>query len=191
MKTKKEQIKQKIIAIFVVTFMFTMMIGAVNINLAGAIGGNTILQQVVSAGSLSLETAAQVNFNTFTLNGVSTSSLANLVQVNFRDTRGSGAGYNVVGTANDMKAGTNTISNVYLGWSPGTIYALDGSSNTGVTAGSAYSGNFGDPGGKTLASATSNNGMGNYVINGTALNLLLMSSVPAGTYQNTLLLTIS
>lgn len=190
MKTKKGQIKQKIIATFVVTFMFAMMIGTVNVNLVGAIGGNTILQQVVSAGSLSLETAAQVNFNTFTLNGVSTNSLANLVQVNFRDTRGSGAGYNVVGSANDMKAETNTISNAFLKWSPGTIYALDGSSNTGVTAGASYSGNFGD-GPRTMVTATSNNGMGNYVINGTAMNLLLISSVPAGTYQNTLLLTIS
>lgn len=191
MKTKKEQIKQKIIAIFVVTFMFAMMIGTVNINLADATGGNTILQQVVSAGSLSLETAAQVNFNTFTLNGASFNSLANLTQVNFRDTRGSGAGYNVVGTANNMQAGTNIIANTQLRWSPGTIYGLEGSSTTGVTAGASYSGNFGDPGGKTLASATSENGMGNYTINGTTLNLLLAPSVAAGTYQNTLLLTIS
>lgn len=190
MKTKKEQIKQRIIAIVVIVFMFSMVIGTVSIQFAGAIGGNTILQQVVSPGTLSLETLAQVDFNTFTLNGVSTNSLANLTQVNMRDTRGSGAGWNVVGSANNMAAGTNIIANTRLSWSPGTIYALDGSSNTGVTAGASYSGNFAD-GARTMATATTNNGMGNYVINGTTMNLLLMSSVPAGTYQNTLLLTIS
>lgn len=189
MKTKKEQFKQKIIATFVVVFMFTMIFGsAVNV---GAIGGNTIVQLTLTAGALSLESPGQVNFNSVPINVIAYNTLANLSQVNFRDSRGSGAGYNVVGSMNNMQAGTNIIGNMWIGWSPGSIFALDGASNTGVTAGAAYSGNFGDPGGKTLASATSNNGMGNYVINGTTINTQIRPSFITGTYQNTLLLTIS
>jgi len=190
MKTKKEQFKQKIIAVFVVTFMFVMVFGSIDINNVGAIGGNTTVQLTLTSGALSLESPTQVNFNSVPINAVAYNTLANLTQVNFRDTRGSGVGYNVVGSANNMQAGTNVIANSYLGWSPGSIFALDGASNTGVTAGAAYSGNFGD-GARTMVSATSNNGMGNYVINGTTLNVQVRPSFITGTYQSTLLLTIA
>lgn len=190
MKTKKEQFKQKIIATFVVTFMFLMIFGSININNVGAIGGNSVVQLTLTGGALSLESPTQVNFNSTPINVVAYNTLANLTQVNFRDSRGTGGGYSVTGSANNMAAGTNIIANSWLEWSPGSIFALDEASNTGVTAGAAYSGNFGD-GLRTMVTATSNNGMGNYVINGTALRVQVRPSFITGVYQSTLLLTIA
>ena len=191
METKRKQVKQKIIATLVVIFMFGMIFGSVSLRDVQAIGANTTLSAIISAGSLSLEAPASASYGAITLNGVQQNTTANLVEVNMRDTRGSGAGWTAVGSANNMyKDATNNISNIYVSWAPGTIFALDGASNTGVTAGTAYSGNFGD-GTKTLATSTTNNGMGNYVINGTIMNLTVKTGVLAGTYVNTLLLTIS
>lgn len=177
-------------ATLVVVFMFGMIGGTLNINYADAIGANTVLNLLVQAGSLSLEAPGQVNFTTVTLAGVGQNTTANIVQVNMRDMRGTGASWTAVGTANAMTAGNGaTISNSDLRWAPGTIYALDGASNAGVAAG-AGTGNFGD-GARTLANTSTNNGLGNFVINGTILNLTVPSTTYSGTYQNTLTLTIS
>jgi hypothetical protein len=191
MTTQKNQIKQQIIATLVVVFMFGMIGGTFNVDYAGAIGANTVLNLLVQAGSLSLEAPSQVNFTDVTLAGVASNTAANLVQVNMRDMRGTGASWTAIGSANAMTAGNGaTISNAFLRLAPGDIYALDGASNTGVVAGADYSGNFGD-GPVTLANTSSNNGLGNYVINGSILNLTVPSTTYSGTYQNTLTLTIS
>jgi hypothetical protein len=190
-KTNRKKIKQKIVATLVVLFMFAMIFGSVNLESVRAIGSNTTLSAVISAGSLALESPASASYGGITLSGVAQNTTANLTQVNMRDTRGSGAGWSAIGSANNMyKDATNNISNIYVSWAPGTIYALDGASNTGVAAGASYSGNFGD-GTRPLANTSTNNGMGNYVINGTICNLHVLSSVLAGTYVNTLTLTIS
>ena len=192
MEIRKRQLKQKIIATLVVVFMFAMISGTVNTVRVQAYGDNTILQAIVQGGTLSLDSPDQANYTTVTLNAATQTTTTNLVQVNMRDPRGSGAGWTTVGACNDMKAGTNTIANAYIDWAPGTVYALDGASNTGVAAGEDYIGNFGDSL-RTLANTalSSGDGMGNYVINGTIMNLKIKSDVNAGTYQNTLLLTIS
>jgi hypothetical protein len=192
METGKKQIRQKIIATLVVAFMFAMISGTMNPIRVRAIGDNTILEAIVQGDSLSMESPTQANYVTVTLNASTQTTTANLVQVNMRDPRGTGEGWTTIGSCNDMAAGSNSISNVYIDWAPGTIYALDGASNTGVAAGADYTGNFGD-GSLTLANTTvdSGDGMGNYVINGTIMNLEVQSDVKAGTYQNTLLLTIS
>ena len=169
-----------------------MISGALNPIRVRAIGDNTLLQAIVQGGTLSLDSPEQANYTSVTLNASTQTTTANMIQVNMRDPRGSGAGWTTIGACNDMKAGTNTISNAYIDWAPGTVYALDGSSNTNVAAGADYTGNFGD-GARTLAntSLSTGDGMGNYIINGTIMNLKIESSVNAGTYQNTLLLTIS
>jgi hypothetical protein len=191
MKTKKNQVKQQIVATLVVVFMFGMVLGSMDVRDAEAIGSNSLLRQVVLAGSLSLEATNFLLFPSVTLNATAQNSTANLGQVNMRDPRGTGAGWTAIGSANNMVAANGAvISNVHLSWAPGTIYALDGSSNAGVAAGASYSGNFGD-GTRTLANTSTNNGLGNYVINGTILNLLILPSTLAGTYENTLTLTIS
>jgi len=176
-----------------VVFMFAMISGVVNPIRVRAVGDNTLLQAIVQGGTLSLDSPEQANYTTVILNAATQTTTTNLVQVNMRDPRGSGAGWTTVGTANDMAAGSNTIANDYIDWAPGTVYALDGASNTNVAAGADYTGNFGDNGGRTLAntSLSTGDGMGNYIINGTIMNLQIKSDVKVGTYQNTLLLTIS
>lgn len=191
MTTRRKQLKQQIVATLVVVFMFGMIGGTFKVDYAGAIGANTVLNLLVQAGSLSLEAPAQVNFTDVTLAGVASNTIANLVQVNMRDMRGTGAGWTAVGTANAMTAANGaTIPTTLLRLAPGDIFALDGASNTGVAAGADYAGNFGD-GARTLANTSTNNGLGNYVINGTILNLTVPSTTYTGTYQNTLTLTIS
>lgn len=190
MKTRRQEIKQKIVATLVVFFMLTMISGVINLKNVQAIGDDTTLQQVLTGGSLSLESPTQVNFNSQTA-GTGVNSLANIVQVNMRDYTGTGGGWAATATANAMTAANAaTIPNTRLSWAPGDIYALDGASNDGVTAGPDYSGNFGD-GARNLTGASSGNGQGNYVINGTALNLLITADDYQGTYQNTLTLTIA
>ena len=190
-KTKKTTIKQKIFATLIVFFMLAMLSGVVRVGKISAETDDAILELIVSAGSLSIEAASQVNFAGVTLNAVSVNTTGNMVQVNMRDARGTGAGWTATGAANNLTAANATnISNIWLRWAPGDIFALDGADNTGVAAGADYSGNFGD-GARILANTSTNNGMGNYVINGTILNLLVDSGTPATTYQNTLTLTIS
>jgi hypothetical protein len=175
----------------VVVFMLAMISGVLKVGYIRAEADNAILELVVSAGSLSIEAADQYNFAGVTLNAVTVNTTANMIQVNMRDARGSGAGWTATGGANNLTAANGAeISNIWLRWAPGDIYALDGASNSGVAPGPDYIGNFGD-GVRTLANTSSNNGMGNYVINGTILNLTVDSSVPATTYHNTLTLTIS
>ena len=189
-KTKKIEIKQKIFATLIVFFMLAMISSILRISNVRAIGDNTTLQQEITAGSLSLESPLQVNFNSQTA-GTSVNSLANMVQVNMRDYRGTGASWTAVGSANNFyKDVENNIPNSRLRWAPGDIFALDGADNAGVVAGPDYSGNFGD-GDRTLANTSTNNGMGNYVINSTTLNLLIDAGDSTGTYQNTLTLTIA
>lgn len=192
MKTKKQLIKQKIVAVGIVTIMLVMTFGSLMTDQAGAADvSNTILQQIVTGTPLSIEGSAQVNFASVALNTVAVNSTGNMIQVNMRDPRGTGAGWSVTGSANNLQAANGAIiANSFLRWAPGTIYVLDGGSNTGVAAGSSYVGNFAD-GAITLANTSTNNGMGNYVINGTTLNLMIAPSTMIGTYQNTLTLTIS
>jgi hypothetical protein len=192
MKTKKQLVKQKIAAVGIVAITLLMTFGSLMVDQAGAANqSNTILQQIVQGSPLSIEGPTQVNFATVTLNTIAVNSAGNITQVNMRDPRGTGAGWAATGSANNLQAANGAIiANSFLRWAPGTIYALDGSSNTGVVAGTSYLGNFSD-GVRTLANTSTGNGMGNYVINGTMLNLMIAPSTYIGTYQNTLTLTIS
>lgn len=172
-------------------FMFVMVSGMIKIYDATASpNANITTQAIVTGGSLSIDTQGQVNYSSVTLNAAAQNTTGNILQVNMRDPRGTGAGWSVTGLANNMQAGTNIISNVWIRWAPGDIYGLEGSSLTGVAAGPDYVGNFGD-GARTLANTSTNNGMGNYCINDTMLNLTIGAGTPAGTYQNIVALTIS
>jgi len=194
-KTKKQQIKQQIIATLVIVFMFTMIFGSVEIRDVKAIGDNTTLVQNFTAGTLELESPASVGFNDIALGTGGTNSLANLVIVNMRDYRGTGAGWTVSGTMNDMMTsgggGLNKIVNSTIAWDPqtATLYGLDGASTDGMAKGSA--GYFSAS--RTLVNAAVNAGLGNYCLNGTELNIVWdgAANQVSGTYQNTLTLTIS
>jgi hypothetical protein len=189
MKTKKQQIKQRIVATLVVLFMFVMVFGSVNIDLINAIGTNTTLIQNLVAGSLSMEAPATIGFNNINL-GSPTNSLANMLQVNARDLRGVGNAWTVTATMNNLTtagAGVNNITNAAIAWAPGGYFSDNGTS-TGVAVGVA--GMFDSA--RTLFNTSVNNGMGNYKIVNTTLNVVYNGNpnFVAGTYQNTMTMTI-
>ena len=193
MNPKRQQIKQQIAATLIISFMALMVFGSVEVaDLSAAVNNVTLIQNLV-AGTLQLEAPTSKGFNDLTV-AVAGNSLANLDQVNVRDFRGTGAGWTLSGTMNNMLTsaaaggGSNEISNAVIAWAPGTYYALDGGSNTGVSAGTA--GFFSAA--RTLLTATANNGMGNFVMNGTVLNVVYngYAGQKVGTYQNILTLTV-
>jgi len=192
MKTKKEQLKQKIVATLIVFFMFCMIFGSLDvINIQAA---TTTLAQNVVAGSMTVAASASVAFPNINL-GIATNSLVNLVQVNITDFRGSGAGWSVTGTVNNLTAtnsGTNTIANSFITWFPanGTWTALTGVT-TGILNGAAA--NFGSATQLNLAGAPASSGMGNYTLTNILMNITYggSTSQAAGTYQNTLTISIT
>ncbi len=188
-KTKKHQIKQKIIATFIILFMFIMIFGSVSVDFTSAIGTNTTLIQNLIAGALSMEAPTTILFNNINI-GTAINSLAMMTQVNARDLRGSGVAWSVSGTMNNLtatNAGLNNISNAVIAWAPGAYWS-DNGSNTGVALGVA--GYF--SGARTLFNTSANNGMGNYKIVNTVLNVVYNGATDfqAGTYQNTLTMII-
>lgn len=192
MKTKKQEIQQKIMATIVVFFMGVMVFGSMDVRDTQAIGTNTTLIQNFVAGTLQLETLSSVGFSDLTV-GVGANSSTNLTLVNVRDYRGSGAGWTVAGTMNNLvitngATGTNNISSSAINWYPVEFYGLEGASNTGVALGS--SGAF--SGARTLINTSSNNGMGNYKVFNTLVNVFYSGdpTQKLGEYQNILTMTI-
>jgi hypothetical protein len=189
MKTKKHEIKQRIAATLIAVFMFIMIFGSVSVDITSAIGTNTTLIQNLIAGTLAMEAPASISFNNISI-GSAINSLANMTQVNARDYRGSGLAWAVTGTMNNLTAtnsGINNISNAVIAWAPGASFA-DNGSNAGTAVG--VPGYFSSA--RTLFNTSVNNGMGNYKITNTTLNVVYngATDVVAGTYQNTLTMII-
>ena len=192
MKTKKQQIKQQIAATIVVFFMMVMVFGSRS-DLCSAIGNNTTLTQNIVTGAMSMEiSTTNLVFSDLTV-GIAANSVGNVTQVNMRDYRGSGAGWTVSAVLNNLTAsngvaGINNISNAAINWLPGAMYALDGGSNSGVQLGTG--GTFATA--QTLINSSANNGMGNYKVVNTMINILY-SGTPTqkqAMYQNILLITM-
>jgi len=191
----RHKIKQQIIATLVVVFMFLMVFGALNQEMVSANFAANLIENFVS-GSLQLEGPTSIAFSDINV-GSPSNSLANLDTVNIRDTRGSGGQWSVVGSMNNMLA-TNAGARNFLdanniAWFPGnaTLTGLDGSNTSGIALGSNTLMNAGTQ--RTLINASANNGMGNYILNGTLINIQYYGwgNQIAGTYQNTLTMTIS
>ena len=199
MQTNKTKIKQQIIATLVIVFMSVMVFGVVNTqNSTAATAANANLIQNFVAGSLSLEADASIGFADLSV-GIPANSIQNLTQVNVRDFRGTGAGWSVTGLMNDLFNATaetggkrNNIRNTSIAWYPGnaTLTGLGGSSTTGIALGANT---FFSSAAKTLVNTSANNGMGNYTLNLTPINIQYdgaANQIP-GNYQTWLRLTIS
>lgn len=189
-KIKKQQIKQKIVATIIVFFMMIMVFGSRG-DIFAANQTNTTLTQNLIQGTLQLEVSStNLVFNDLTI-GVGANSMANLTIVNARDYRGTGAGWTVSATMNNLMvsaAGQNDISNAAINWKPTEFAALDGGNALGVAIGAG--GTFATA--QTLINASTNNGMGNYKVSNTVLNVLYNGSTiqKAGMYQNLMTMTI-
>jgi hypothetical protein len=190
MGIRKKQLKQKIIATLVVTFMFVMISGSIK---ADDNDATNLIQNFVP-GSLSLESSPAIPFNDISIGFGPTNSLGNLAIVNARDYTGGGLGWDVTGVMNDMytsaSGGLNKIVNSAIAWNPqtATLFGLEGASTSGIAKGTAqyFSAE------RTLLNAAASAGMGNYRLNGTEMNIVWdgAANQMAGTYQNTLTLTI-
>jgi len=194
MKTLKQKIEQKIVATVVVAFMFSMMFGSLNLPGASAAVTNTNLIQNIVAGTFGHGALTNVVFPNITI-GSATNSTSNMTMTTAWDLRGSGAGWTIAGYASRLwiqnsATGVNNLDNVEIRWYPSgaTIYAISGVT-TGMTLGSVAN----LDGSRTLITATNNNGMGNYRINGVMFNIVYNGRTDqvSGNYVSVLTMTSS
>jgi hypothetical protein len=195
MKTKKQQIKQRIVATLVTAFMFIMISGCYNVpNLFAATGVNVTLIQNIIAGQLSIDSLSTLGFNDLTV-GVAANSLGNLSVVNMQDWRGNGQGWSVSAYCNALTTtatGVNTIANTSIFINAGSVQAVNGSL-TGVAASGIGWQDLSSP--RTLVNTGTalNYGMGSYNLANTMINVVYngRGDQKVGTYQNLLTLTIT
>jgi hypothetical protein len=187
MKTKKQKIKQQIIATLVTFFMFIMVFGVVDVKDTSAVTATMNLIQNFVSGGLSLECEQNLVFSDITI-GLPTNSTANMTWLNVRDLRGTGAGWTLTAVSNNLSAvnaGLNFISNAAIAFNPAgaTIIGLNGAVTTGMGQGTAAYLSAA----RTFINATNNNGMGNYRINNTVFNIVYSGAVnqAVGSYQAT------
>lgn len=194
MKTKKQTIKQKIAATTVVLFMLSMMFGSLNLPGALATITTTNLIQNVVAGTFGHGALTNIVFPDITV-GSATNSTSNMTMTTAWDLRGSGAGWTIAGYASRLwiqnsAVGVNNLDNIEIRWYPAgaTIYAITGVT-TGMTLGAAANMDAS----RTLITAPSNNGMGNYRINGVMFNIVYNGRTDqvAGAYVSVLTMTSS
>lgn len=198
MKKEIKKIKEQIISLFIILVMFTMVFGKLvfyNVQqVLAANQANTTLQEVITGADLGTSAPSQVNFAGFTITGVGANVTADMDNVNVWDLRGTGASWSLTSITNNMvgsglTAPGNMITNAYVNISAaGAITGLGGSSTSGIALGGS-TGNFAN-GAMTIANSSTNNGMGNYIVNNTALQATILASNKAGTYQSTLTITV-
>jgi hypothetical protein len=174
MKTKKQAVKQKIIATTVVLFMLFMMFGSLKLPGALATTTTTNLIQNMVSGSFGHSAMTNVVFSDITV-GTAVNSLGNMVQTNMWDLRGSGVGWSVSGQLNNLyvtnaAGGINWVNNSEIAWDPaaGTIIAVSGVT-TSMTKGAAQ---FFGAAARALVTAPAGFGMGNYRINNVMFNIV-------------------
>jgi hypothetical protein len=194
MKTKKQTLKQKIVATTVMLFMLFMLFGSLNLPGVSATGTNTNLIQNVVAGTFGHGALTNIVFSDITV-GSATNSGSNMTMTTAWDLRGSGAGWTIAGYASRLwiqnsAIGVNNLDNVEIRWYPAgaTIYAI-----TGVTTGMTLGSTANLDGSRTLITAPTNNGMGNYRINGVMFNIVYNGRTDqvAGSYVSVLTMTSS
>ena len=192
MRTLKQKLKQRIVATTVFLFMLFMMFGLLELPRTSATVTTTNLIQNFIAGSFGHQAMQNLVFSDITV-GTASNTTANMTVTNVWDLRGSGAGWSVTGSCNNLSVsivGVNNISNSVIAWNPagGTLINVSGTT-TGVTLGTAQYLN----GSRLLVSSTTNNGMGNYRVNNVVLNVVYngRTDQKTGTYQAILTMTSS
>ncbi|PIS42819.1 MAG: hypothetical protein COT24_01665 [Candidatus Kerfeldbacteria bacterium CG08_land_8_20_14_0_20_40_16] len=198
METKLRKTKEQIISLIIILVMFTMVFGKLMISNIQDVWAddqaNITLEEIITGSDLGTSAPTQVNFAGFTINGFVTNVAATLNDANAWDLRGTGVGWSFTAITNNMigsglLAPGNMIANTAINISTaGGITGLGGSSTTGIALGGSI-GNFSD-GPMTIANASTNNGMGNYVVNSTILQTTIAANNKAGTYQSTLTISI-
>ncbi|MHC2187090.1 hypothetical protein ACVLV4_002757 [Rathayibacter agropyri] len=110
-----------------------------------------------------------------------------LVPVRVTDSRLTGPAWSVSGQLSDFRAGTQTVSGKYLGWTP-EVLENDGGAVAGAPVPSGFDSGDGLATARVLGSAAAEHPTGSSVL-GADLDLKLPLSVGTGTYTATLTLT--
>ncbi|MDD5342451.1 MAG: hypothetical protein PHI73_03910 [Patescibacteria group bacterium] len=192
MKNKIHLIKEEIFGVIVVFFALFMIYASMEVSRAANTANSELYQNIVTG---SLDIAAQnsnISFNN-TNAGTAANSLMNFNNVKVTDYRGTGAGWAATtGSIENFVDSTDTnvqiTLNSSLKWSPGDITNLNGSTITGVTAGTdgVYLNTT-----RNLMTATASNGLGAYQIDNTLLNFEVEAADPSGNYAATMTLTVA
>ncbi|WP_156288613.1 WxL domain-containing protein [Oceanobacillus salinisoli] len=151
-------------------------------------------ETTINPGSLDMPTINVLNFNSVTLDGTIQNSYANIDGFTITDSRGSGAGWNVVVTASQFTSLDNKVlPKGSLSIAAPTVTAQEGSSLASLIATTPGIIDKDDVGVKIL-SAPANEGMGKFDIAfpANALDLTLNpKDVYAGTYTSTIKINLT
>jgi len=192
LEKKEKQLKQKIISLIVIFFMFLSLMSVTGkLNFVRAESNLVTLKQNIIAGALDLTVMAEVGFNNATA-GTAANSLANMAVFNVQDYRGSGAGWTVTGYSSPLVNGTDTgttIPNTRIYWEPSTsFFGLNGASNTSITK---YSTLVMLNTAQTIITAASTAGKGFYNIPNTTLNVVIQAGDLTADYNALLTMTLT
>lgn len=160
MATRRLEIKQRIMAMFVIVIMLIMIFSTLEYK--RILADSVTMSQTVSGVALSMSTVASLTMNSAITIGTATNSLGNLNIINAIDYRGTGAGWTVsMYTSNwnqlAREAGTNNLSNdiTYI-TPPLTFGKYNGASGDGMAIGTICQLDSAC----TILNASTNNGMG-------------------------------
>lgn len=187
--TNKEikTIKQQIISVLIIFFMFLMIFSTVKVGLAANTGDTNLVQNIVS-GSLDMTAPDSLDWTDVTLNGSQQYSNVYLDGVNVVDYRGGdGDGWTLTVYANNLVAGTNNISiEARLNVDPGNITSDDGGTNASnfMMANNATTQS-------TLLSAAAGNGTGVTNIDNSLFKLNIEAGDAAGEYTAVMTFTVA
>lgn len=181
-------IKEQIVAVLILFFMFVMIFSTVNVGFAANVA-NTNLAQNILAGTLDMSAPGNLNFTNVILNGSNQNSNTNLNSVQVTDYRGGdGDGWNLTLYAeNNLTAGTNNIDiEARLNVAPGDVSCDDG-----CTVGSNFMMPNNSGGAAVLMNAEVNNGTGVSNIDNSLFKLLIESGDSTGDYTAVMVFTVS
>jgi len=192
LEKKEKKLKQKIVSLIVIFFMFLSLMSVTGkLNFVRAESNVVQLKQNIVAGQLDLTVMAEVGFNNATA-GTAANSLANMSVFNVEDGTGTGAGWSVTGYSSNLVNGTDTatlIPNTRIYWQPSDgFFGLNGASNTNVTK---YSSLVMLNTAQTIITAAATAGMGKYNVPNTTLNVVIQAGDLTADYNAVLTMTLS
>jgi hypothetical protein len=187
---KIANIKQKIIAIVLMTTLLVMVFSAVNFSgdqvQAANIGDNSNLYQDITGSDLMVSVSDSVTFSDVTA-GTSTNNPANIPLVNIYDLRGLSVSWVVSGFSSEFHGTSANISNSRLNWNPSAASnynGISGADNAKIALGGLAV--LDTP--RTFANGASG-AQGQFAVFNALLNLAVLATDMAGSYNSTLTFT--
>lgn len=201
LRKQAETNRQALVLGAVLFFAGAMAVGTIQLTNA-ATDADTNMAQNVTAGTLSITSNAQLNFNSGTVGQTTIANTGASSAITVSDTTGSGSGWTVTGFFN-----TNftklTDSNVQMAidsdmsWYPGSMQVANNGSSNNASVNQGTNGAFaGVAVGNAKTLATSNNshgdkGAGTYDLWNLKFNYTIPMSATANDYKTNLRLTIA